>query len=311
MAEISITSEYFCKFDSAARDVLTNAGHTVIDNPYGHQFLSSEEIIPHCKTADAFICDLEKINQTVIDSAPNLKIISRRGVGVDSVDVEYAAKKNITVARTLGVVEPPVSELVLGYILAFSRNIDKHSHEMHNGKWSKIESHSVNEKTLGIVGMGKIGYEVAKRAYSFGMNIVYSDMYQNERCENDFQAKKLTFDELLAKADFVTVHTPLTEETKGLFGYETLCKMKRGAFLINTARGAVVEEGGLYKAVTEEKIAGAAIDVFDVEPKENSILNALPEVILTPHIGTFTKEIFIKMDLLAAQNIVEYFKGTV
>lgn len=308
MAKVLITSEFFCKFANDAKKILLEAGHNVIDNPYGHKFLTPEEIIPHIRNADAIICDLEKINKAVIDAAPNLKIIARRGVGVDSVDVEYANSKGIEVARTLNVVEPPVAELVMGYILAFSRNISKLNTYMHNGQWKRIECHSLDGKTLGVVGMGKIAYEVVKRAKAFGMNVIYSDMYKNEKVEKDFDAKHVKFDELLENADFVTIHTPLTPETEKLFGYETLCKMKSSAYLINTARGAILDENGLYNAMKEGEIAGAAIDVFDVEPKEDSVLRELPQVILTPHVGTFTQEIFIKMDILAAKNVLEAFK---
>lgn len=307
MANILITSEFFCKFTNEAKEILLQAGHNVIDNPYGHKFLLPEEIIPYIAEADAIICDLEKINKEVIDAAPNLKIIARRGVGVDSVDVEYANSKGIEVARTLGVVEPPVAELVMAYILEFSRNISKLSRDMHNGKWEKIECHSLDGKTIGFIGMGKIAYEVARRAKAFGMNIIYSDMYKNDKAETEFGAKQMSFDEVLKNADFVTIHTPLTPETEKLFGYETVCKMKNTAYLINTARGSIIDEEGLYKAIKENKIAGAAIDVFDVEPKEDSVLKELDNVILTPHVGTFTQEIFIKMDILAAKNVNKVF----
>lgn len=307
MANILITSEYFCKFSSEARKMLIDAGHKVIDNPYGHSFLNPEQIIRHSGSANAFICDLEQINRSVIDASPELRIISRRGVGVDSVDVDYAKSKGITVARTTGVVEAPVAELVMGYILEFSRNISKLSSDMHHGIWEKTECHSIDKKTLGFIGMGKIAFEVARRARAFGMNIVYCDLVGNARCEQEFGAKKTSFDEVLRVSDFVTIHTPLTDETKGLFSYKTICKMKGDAVLINTARGAIIEEESLYRAIFENRIRGAALDVFTVEPKTDSILNTLPNVLLTPHTGTFTREIFIEMDILAAQNIINYF----
>ena len=133
---------------------------------------------------------MEKITKKVIDSAPNLKIISRRGVGTDSVDVAYAEKKNIAVARTLGVVEPPVAELVMAYILEFSRRISVLNQSMHAGRWERCQCYSVNGKTLGIVGMGKIAYEVARRAHSFGMHILYTDTVRNDRAEAEFGAQQ-------------------------------------------------------------------------------------------------------------------------
>lgn len=307
MAKVLITSEYFGRFTNEAKEILLSAGHEVLDNPYGHKFLTPEEIIPYINDADAIICDLERINKDVINAAPRLKIIARRGVGVDSVDVEYAKQKGIEVARTLNVVEPPVAELVMSYILSFGRKIRELDAEMKKGRWNKILGSSIDEKTLGIIGMGKIAQEVAKRAKAFNMNIVYTDIVRNEFVEKEYGAVYSDLDMLLASADYVTIHTPLTPETNKLFNYEKLCKMKPAAYLINTARGAIIDEEGLYKALKEGHLAGAAIDVFDVEPKEDSILREMDNVILTPHVGTFTKEIFIKMDILAAKNIVNYF----
>lgn len=309
MAKILITSEFFCKFDSLARDILTNAGHTVIDNPYGHKFLSPEEIIRYSHDADAFICDLEKINKDVINASPSLKIVSRRGVGVDSVDTAYCAEKGIEVARTLGIVERPVAELVMAYILQFSRRVATLSSDMQSGIWEKKECHSVDGKTLGIVGMGRVAYEVARRASAFGMKIIYCDVAENEKAKKDFGAVRADLETVLANADFVSLHTPLTEKTRGMFNYETLCKMKKSAYIINTSRGAVINSDDLKKTLSENLIKGAAIDVFDVEPETESPLKGMENVILTPHVGTFTQEIFIGMDRAAAQNVVDFFNG--
>ncbi len=308
MYNVLITSEYFGKFSNEAKQLLEENGFSVTDNPYGHKFLTPEEIIPYAKCADAFICDLEKITKEVIDSAPNLKIISRRGVGTDSVDVAYAKKKGITVARTLGVVEPPVAELVMAYILEFSRNISVLNHNMHQGRWQRCKCHSVDGKTLGIVGMGKIAYEVAKRAKSFGMDILYTDTVRNERAEAEFGAQQKPVCELLEQSDFVTLHLPLNCETANFMDYEKLCFMKQSAYLINAARGGVVNTADLKRALDENKISGAAIDVFEKEPETNSPFQDLENVILTPHVGTFTEEIFIKMDIAAAENIISFFK---
>ena len=254
------------------------------------------------------ICDLEKITKEVIDSAPNLKVISRRGVGVDSVDVAYAEKKGIAVARTLGVVEPPVAELVMTYILEFSRKVHILNQNMHAGRWERCTCHSVNGKTLGIAGMGKIAYETARRAHSFGMRILYTDVVPNEQAEKEFGAQRKPIEEMLSQSDFVTLHLPLTEETANFMNYEKLCMMKQDAYLINTARGGVVCCEDLKRALTERKLAGAAIDVYDKEPETNSVLRGMDNVILTPHVGTFTQEIFIKMDVVAAENIIAHLK---
>jgi D-3-phosphoglycerate dehydrogenase len=309
MAKVLITSEFFGKFDRAAKDMLVSAGHVVIDNPYGHKFLTPAEIIPYAREADAFICDLEKITKEVIDSAPSLKVISRRGVGVDSVDCEYAKLKGIEVAKTLGVVEAPVAELVMAYILHFSRKIAEMDTDMHKGIWEKLLSASVDGKILGIVGMGHVGAEVAKRAASFGMKIIYSGRSRNEKAEKEYGAIRVSLEELLACSDFVSVNIALTDDTRGLFDYDKICLMKPSAYLINTARGAVVNEAMLKRALEEKRIQGAAIDVFDVEPQMESIFKGMENVVLTPHIGSFTREIFIKMDIAAVQNVIRRFQS--
>ena len=308
MATVLITSEFFGKFDDAARKMLVNAGHKVIDNPYGHKFLSPEEIIPYARDSDAFICDLEKITKEVIDAAPKLKIISRRGVGVDNVDCRYADSKGIEVARTLGIVEAPVAELVMAYILHFSRNVSQMNTMMHQGIWQKLMSLSVEGETLGIAGMGNIGIQVAKRAAAFGMKILYYSRSRNEVAEKEYGAKKASFDELLSASDFISVNMALTEETRGLFDYTAFSKMKQSAYFINTARGAIINEQDLKKALDEKLISGAALDVFDIEPQTESIFKGMDNVILTPHIGSFTREVFIKMDIAAAENVIRRFK---
>lgn len=308
MYNVLITSEYFGKFSDEGKKVLLDNGLRVTDNPYGHKFLSSEEVIRHAADADAMICDLEKITREVIDAAPKLKIISRRGVGVDSVDVAYAAEKGVEVARTLGVVEPPVAELVMAYILDFSRRVRVLNDNMHIGRWERCTCHSVDGKTLGIVGMGKIAYEVAKRAHSFGMKLVYTDTAENRRAEAEFGAVRMPVEELLGCSDFVSLHLPLTDQTRCFIDYGKLCRMKKSGCLINAARGAVVCEADLARALDEGLLAGAAIDVYDREPETDSIFRGRDNVILTPHVGTFTQEIFIKMDVEAARNIVKFFE---
>ena len=170
---VLITSENFGRFSQEGRHVLEEAGLRIIDNPYGHTFLHREQILPIVGEADGIICDMEKIDREVIDAAPRLKVIARRGVGIDSVDWRYAQSKGIEVARTTGVVERPVAELVMGYILEFSRHISAMSSAMHAGQWQRISSHSVDGHTLGIVGMGNIAWEVARRAAAFDMRILY------------------------------------------------------------------------------------------------------------------------------------------
>jgi D-3-phosphoglycerate dehydrogenase len=306
--KVAITSEFFAKFSDKALKILEENGLEVIPNRYDKYLDKEEEIISLTKEANAVICDLEKISKNVIDQSPNLEIIARRGVGTDSVAVEYAKEKDIEVARTLGVVEKPVSELVMAYILNISRQIMPLNQSMHQGEWNKILAHSVDGKTIGIIGMGNIGKEITRKAQAFDMDVIYYDVERKEELEKELGIEYQDFDKLLKNSDVITLHVPLNKNTKNLIDYSAMEKMDKSPILINTARGPVVNNKDLKKALEEGLVSFAAIDVFDEEPKTNSILKDCKNVILTPHVGTFTEEIFIKMDVLAAENVVNYFK---
>ena len=304
--KVAITSEFFGKFSDQALNILKENGLEVIENKYDKYLASEEEIVSLTKDAAAVICDLEEISASVIDRSPQLEIIARRGVGTDSVAVEHAEKKGIKVARTLGVVEKPVAELVMAYILNISRQLIPLNNAMHQGKWDKILANSIDGKILGIIGMGNIGQEITRKAQAFDMKVVYFDVDRKENLEAELDIEYLKLDELYQRADIITLHVPLNKHTENLIDYQAMQKMKKAPILINTARGPVVNNQDLKKALEEGIISYAAVDVFAEEPKTDSVLKGSKNAILTPHVGTFTEEIFIKMDVLAAQNVVEY-----
>jgi D-3-phosphoglycerate dehydrogenase len=307
--KVAITSEYFGKFSDEAFKALKDNGFEVIENKYDKFLDKEDEIISLSKEANAIICDLEEISKNVIDQSPNLEIIARRGVGTDSVAVDYAERNGIEVARTLGVVERPVAELVMSFILNISRKIIPLNNDMHQRKWNKILGNSLEGKTLGIIGMGNIGEEITRKAKAFDLDVIYYDVERKLEVEEKFEMEYSSLDGLYKKADIITVHVPLNEHTENLIDYNALEKMKKTAILINTARGAVVNNKDLKKALDNDLIAYAAVDVFNTEPKTDSVLVDCENVLLTPHVGTFTEEIFIKMDVLAAQNVIEFFKN--
>ena len=305
--KVAITSEFFGRFSKKGEEILKEAGLEVIPNPY-EKFLNEEEILSLVDEADAIICDLEEITKKVIDNAPNLKIIARRGVGVDSVDVEYARENDIKVARTLGVVEKPVAELVMSYILEIYRKITPLYQAMKKGDWDKILGNSLEGKVLGIVGLGNIGQELVRKAKVFDLDIIYTDYNRKEELETELGIEYVSFKELMKKSDIISIHVPLTDSTRNMFNYETMELMEKEPVLINTARGPVVNGEDLAKALEEGLVSYAAIDVFDEEPKTDSPLKNYDNAILTPHVGTYTEEVFIKMDILAAENVVDYLK---
>ncbi len=232
-----------------------------------------------------------KVTREIIEKGTKLKIIGRAGVGLDNIDVAAAKERNITVLNTPGASAISVAELTFGLMLSAARHIARGTIDLKAGLWTKKELEGVElyGKTLGIIGLGVIGREVAKRAAAFGMNVIAYDPYVTS-CEF---AKMVSLDELLAKADFVTLHVPLTQETKYLINKENLAKMKNGVIVVNASRGGVIDEEALYQALLSKKVYAAALDVFEVEPPQDELrrkLLQLPNVVATPHIGASTIE---------------------
>lgn len=229
-----------------------------------------------------------QVNASLLDKAPNLKIVARAGVGTDNIDVEECKKRGIKVINTPGASTNAVAELALGLMFAVARKITKADESMKNKTWIKKElvGTELMGKTLGIVGLGRIGAALAVKANALGMKIIYFD----PRNQNSAIGKKAnTLEELLANSDYISLHVPLTAETKGMINAAAILKMKKNAVLINTARGGIIDEDALYFALKEGKIAAAALDVYSQEPY-NGKLCELYNVILTPHIGGSTKE---------------------
>lgn len=230
-----------------------------------------------------------KVRKEIIDAAENLRVIIRGGVGLDNIDVEYAKGRGIKVLNTPAASSISVAELAIGFMFALSRHIVTGTITLREGKWEKkkLKGFELYGKTLGIIGIGRIGREVAKRALALGMKVIAYDPYVKEI---DMDVEMVDLDSLLEKSDYVTLHLPLTDQTRHMIGEKELSKMKPTAYLINCARGGIVDETALYNALKEGKIAGAAFDVFETEPPGENPLFTLPNFICTPHIGASTKE---------------------
>ena len=229
-----------------------------------------------------------KVRQPLIDVCPNLKIIVRGGVGLDTIDVEHARSKGITVMNTPKASSASVAELAIGYMFMLARSMYKASATMKAEKWEKkaFEGDEIGGKTLGLIGIGNIGKEVARRVTALGMTVLAYDPYVKESAD----VKLVSLDELLAQADYISLHLPKTKESANMVDKAQFEKMKTGVRLINCARGGIVNEEALYEALTSGKVAGAAIDVYSVEPPTEWKLAKLDNVICSPHIGAQTKE---------------------
>ncbi|MCJ8140591.1 phosphoglycerate dehydrogenase [Falsirhodobacter halotolerans] len=249
-----------------------------------------------------------KVTEKLLESAPNLKVIGRAGIGVDNVDIPAASKKGVIVMNTPFGNSITTAEHAIAMMFAVARQLPEASVSTHAGKWEKTRFMGVElfNKTLGVIGAGNIGGIVCDRALGLHMKVVAYDPFLSEERATQMGVQKVELDELLARADFITLHVPLTEKTKGILNAESLAKTKPGVRIINCARGGLVDEAALAEALKSGHVAGAAFDVFEVEPATESPLFNLPNVVVTPHLGASTTEAQENVALQVAEQMADY-----
>jgi D-3-phosphoglycerate dehydrogenase len=255
-----------------------------------------------------------KLTSDVIDAAENLKVIGRAGSGLDNVDKAAASKKGIVVMNTPGGNTITTAEHSIALMVSLARNIPQATSSMKDGVWDKKKFTGIElfNKTLGIIGIGNIGGEVAKRAQALQMNIIAFDPFLSDEQAQKMGVKKAALEEVFKKSDFITIHTPLTSETKNIINKKSIKLMKPGVRIINCARGGIVNEKDLYEAISSGQVAGAALDVFEQEPPKDNPLLGLDSVICTPHLGAATDEAQENVATAVAEQIVDYLvNGTI
>lgn len=252
-----------------------------------------------------------KVTKEVIGNADNLKVIARAGVGLDNIDLDAAKEKGIKVVNTPGGTTISVAELTFGLMLASTRNITRADASLKEKKWEKkkLGGFELYGKTLGIIGLGRIGREVAKRAKGFGMKVVAYDPYVKKEEIPGIDVELVSMDDILKNSDFITLHIPAIPQTRHIISEAEIAKMKDGVVLINAARGGVVDEEAVYNGLTSKKIKCAAFDVFEVEPPLESKLLELDNFIATPHLGASTVEGQIRAGVEAADKVVGILRG--
>ncbi|MBS7619834.1 D-glycerate dehydrogenase [Candidatus Bathyarchaeota archaeon] len=282
------------------------------DNPIPRDLLLTK-----IKDIDGLLCLLtDIIDSEMIEKAKRLKVISNYAVGFNNIDVNEATKRGIYVTNTPGILTETTADFTFALLLAVSRRIAESDRYVRMGNWKyawgprMFLGSDVHGKTLGIIGLGRIGKALVKRAKGFDMKVIYYDIVRDESFEKSYGVSFQNLKTLLEEADFVSVNVPLTENTYHLIGEEEISLMKKTAFLINTSRGAVIDEKKLYNALKNKLIAGAALDVFDKEPidPDNPLLE-LDNIIVTPHIASASVETRKNMAIIAAKNLVESLKG--
>jgi D-3-phosphoglycerate dehydrogenase len=307
--KILITTRSFRKIPGRHQDILTEAGYEIINSPYDRALEGHElaEIIPNIVGA---ILGVDHVTKEVFDRANALQVISRFGIGVDRVDLAAATAHGVIVANTPGANSVAVAELTIGLMLALARQIPRHNTALRQDDWTVIPGVELSAQTLGLLGMGRIGREVAKRAAAFDMKILFYDPIAPEpEFVDKIQAQACTIEQIIAESDFLSLHLPLIDTTQNLINAAALQKMKPTAFLINTARGGLVDETALYEALKERTIAGAAFDTFAQEPSHGNPLLTLDNFIATPHSGSATLQTTLRMGLMASENLLAVLQG--
>ena len=292
---------------------LKKYSHIYMPETEGKSF-SREELFRLAPHLDAIIPVGDVVSADFIQIAKKLKIISSYGVGYDNLDVKAANKKGIIVTNLPDVVTESTAELTFMIMLAVSRRLieaDRYVRYGNDKNWHPFlfNSHELFGKLLGIIGFGRIGKAVARRALAFGMQVYYFDVLQDS--ESELEANFLTFEKIITEMDYITLHVPYMKNTYHLIGKKELNMMKKSSYLINASRGPVVDQNALIKALKEKKIKGAALEVFETEPYVPEELTCLPNVVLTPHMGTNTVETNIKMAKEAAKKIIQVFQGEI
>lgn len=302
--KILVTTGTFCQFDEIPLEFLSREGCQVLRNPLGRTLASEEESLRlYEPDILGVIAGTEPITRRVIEQAKKLKVISRIGVGVDSIDFEAVRERGIQVFKSDSGVADAVAELTVGLILAALRRIPEADRLVRRGEWGELMGGMLRGKTLGMIGMGHIGKKVVELCHVFGVKYLVYDTIKNPVFAERFQVSYVGLDVLLQEADIVSVHVPRTDQTRNLLDRKRLKQMKPGAVLVNTSRGGIVDEAGLHESLQSKHLAAAAVDVYNQEPYQGP-LTGLENVVLTCHMGTCAREARVQMEKQAVENLI-------
>ena len=269
--------------------------------------LNQSELIEHIKDADAVIVGLEIINASILNKCPNLKIISKFGVGLNNIDLDACKKRNVSIGWTGGVNKLSVAEMALGFMLMFARNLYTTSNELKNGIWNKSGGFQLSGKILGIIGLGHIGKELVRLLKPFGCKILVNDIIDQKQYYRENNLQEASKEELFKTSDLVSIHTPHNNATNNMVDINVLNSMKKSAYIINTARGGIINEKDLKHALKNNLIAGGAIDAYVEEPPTDNEFLKLPNLICTPHTGGNAKEAVEAMGMSAIEHLKRFY----
>lgn len=303
---ILVSAPYMQPIPEKYRTILEKSGCQLVVPPVQER-LSEEELLGLIEDIDGVISGDDRFSEKVYQAAKRLKVVSKWGTGIDSLKKEIASKYGVIIRNTPNAFTEPVADTVLGYILCFARRLPWMDRDMKNGTWKRLSGTSLHEQTLGVIGVGNIGKAVIRRAAAFGMRVLGNDIIEIPR---DFlertTVEMVSKEELLKQSDFVSLNCDLNPTSYHLMSGQEFGLMKREAYLINTARGSVVDEPALIKALEDKKIAGAGLDVFEVEPlPHNSLLRRMDHVLMAPHNSNASPSVWERIHEATVKNLLE------
>jgi len=305
--KILVATRSFGSTSSKPWDVLNQAGCEIVKADMS-QKMTEERLIDLLQGVDGAVIGVVPMTAHVLEQSPSLKVVSMHGVGVDHIDLTAAAQKGVVIANCQGANDQSVADLTIGLMIAIARDIPLVDSKVREGGWGAHAGSEMWKKTIGLVGLGRIGRGVAKRALGFDTKVLAYDPYVKAD-DLDLDITLTDFEEILQESDFVSLHAALTEETRHMIGAKQLQAMKPTAYLINTSRGALVDEAALHDALSKKQIAGAALDVYEVEPPKDSPLMGLENIVVTTHIGAHTRESIERVGVMAAENVLQSLQG--
>ncbi|MCF7890583.1 phosphoglycerate dehydrogenase [Candidatus Bipolaricaulota bacterium] len=308
---ILVTPRSFRRIEGAHWDKLRSSPYEVINSPHQDELMTEKEMVDYVKNRDikGIIVGLDPLTEEVFENANSLEIVAKYGTGLDNIDIEAAGREGITVTYTPGTNTQSVADLTMGLLTGVARWIPYHDRSLRKGRLNRNQGQEIWNKSLGIVGLGRIGVAVVRRARGFNMDTYYYDLTRRELEETALDIDYLNFEDLLTRSDFVSLHCPLTESTRDLMGKRELRKMQESAILVNTARSGLIDEEALLEALTSGEIAGAAVDTFESEDELSSELLQLENFIGSPHAGASTKESVLRMANMATEEVLNVLDG--
>ena len=293
---------------SKALEKLQAFSQDLVFNPYGRP-LTEEELIPLLKDCDGYLAGLDNVTAEVLEACDHLQVISRYGAGVDRVDLAAAKAKGIKVTNTPGANAEAVGELAFALILSCARQIPYLNQSTRDGGWVRSTGMELLGKTIGIMGLGAIGKVTARCAKGFGMKVIAYDPFINAQYCEENDIGNCSFDEVIEQANVISLHLPLTDQTRHMIDADAISRMKPGTIIVNASRGGIIDEDAAYEGLKSGKLGGLGLDAFEVEPPTGSPLFEFPNVVVTPHTGAHTSEATDNMADMAVQNVIDVLSG--